>query len=133
MQAAHKIKRELLRAKRELLDIKIDLKFAKLLRTTIKAGFSEDQPRDEDGKWTSAAAGQPEEASKTPTNAEGAAANIIERVFAAATRLAARKPSMSECVDLCLPLLLRPKSPGSDLNQFSYYRCLNACLGRLGQ
>lgn len=57
----------------------------------------------------------------------------LDSIFAAATKLAAKRPSMSQCIDLCLPLLLRPQKPGSDRNEFDFRKCLNACLGRLGQ
>lgn len=53
MDAAFEIRKQLFRAKYELLGIKAELKFARFLRAAIKAGFNPDQPRDEDGKWTS--------------------------------------------------------------------------------
>lgn len=46
-------KKDLLRLKSELLDIKVELKFARFLRA-FKAGFKEEQPCDELGRWTSA-------------------------------------------------------------------------------
>lgn len=48
---------ELLRLKSELLDIKVELKFARLVHAAVKAGFNQDQPRDERGRWTNGAAG----------------------------------------------------------------------------
>lgn len=45
-------KKELLRLKSELLEIKIQLTFARFLRVAFKAGFNEDEPRDERGRWT---------------------------------------------------------------------------------
>lgn len=45
-------KKDLLRLKSELLDIKLELKFARLVRAAVKAGFKPDQPRDERGRWT---------------------------------------------------------------------------------
>ncbi len=57
----------------------------------------------------------------------------VESILAQAQKLAASNPSMSKCVDLCLPLLIRPQPPGSDRNEFDFRRCLNKCLGRLGQ
>lgn len=54
MDAVFAIREQLFRAKYELLGIKAELKFARFSRAAIKAGFNPDQPRDEDGKWTSA-------------------------------------------------------------------------------
>jgi len=42
------------RWKYELVAIKAELKFRKLLRAAVKAGFNEDEPRDELGRWTTA-------------------------------------------------------------------------------
>ncbi len=50
-------KKDLLRLKSELLDIKVELKFARFLRAAVKAGFNQDQPRDERGRWTDAGSG----------------------------------------------------------------------------
>lgn len=44
-------KRELLRLKSELLDIKVELKFARFLRAAFKAGFKPGQLRDMLGRW----------------------------------------------------------------------------------
>jgi hypothetical protein len=52
-----KTKRDLLRLESELLDIKVELKFARLVRAAVKAGFREEQPRDERGRWTDAGSG----------------------------------------------------------------------------
>lgn len=52
MNYAFQIRENLLRAKHNLLDIKIDLKFDNFLRAAIKAGFNPDQPRDDNGRWT---------------------------------------------------------------------------------
>lgn len=49
--------KELLQLKSELLDIKVELKFGRLLRAAVKAGFNQDQPRDERERWTNGAAG----------------------------------------------------------------------------
>jgi hypothetical protein len=38
--------------KRELVDIKVELKFLRFVRAAIKAGFDPDQPRDDRGMWT---------------------------------------------------------------------------------
>ncbi len=54
MEVLVEIRKELLRRKCDLLDIKLELKFVKLLRAAVKAGFRSDQPRDEHGRWTSA-------------------------------------------------------------------------------
>jgi len=126
MRDAFRIKRNLMNAKHELLGIQVRLKFAELLQA-VKAGFNEEQPRDANGRWTFA------DASGNPPSGDAAGGDIFGQIFTAATRLAAGSPSMSQCVDLCLPLLLRPQSPGSNRNEFSFRRCLNACLGRLGQ
>ena len=50
-------RKELLRLKGELLETKIELKFASFLRAAFKAGFNRDQLRDERGRWTNEAAG----------------------------------------------------------------------------
>ncbi len=46
-------RKDLLRLKSELLDIKVELKFTRFLQAAFKAGFNDDQPRDEWGRWTS--------------------------------------------------------------------------------
>lgn len=53
MELLIETRKELLRLKGELLDIKVELKFARFLRVVFKAGFKEEQPRDELGRWTS--------------------------------------------------------------------------------
>jgi hypothetical protein len=50
------IKSELFRWKRELLDVKAEVKWRKFIRLAIKAGFDPDQPRDELGRWTNGGA-----------------------------------------------------------------------------
>lgn len=44
---------ELLLWKQEAARIKFGVKYVKFLRAAIKAGFDPDQPRDEQGRWTS--------------------------------------------------------------------------------
>ncbi len=53
MELLIETRREFLRLKGELLDIKVELKFARFLRAAVKAGFKEEQLRDELGRWTS--------------------------------------------------------------------------------
>jgi hypothetical protein len=53
MELLIETRKELLRLKGELLDIRVELKFARFLRVAVKAGFKEEQPRDELGRWTS--------------------------------------------------------------------------------
>jgi hypothetical protein len=45
-------RKELLRWKDELAEIKVGLKYVRYLRAVIKAGFNPDQPRDETGRWS---------------------------------------------------------------------------------
>lgn len=54
MELLIETRKELLQLKGELLNIKVELKFARFLRAAVKAGFKEEQPRDELGRWTSA-------------------------------------------------------------------------------
>lgn len=54
---------------------------------------------------------------------------ISSRFWDECAKLAAGGATMTQCVDQCLHLLLRPQAPGSDLNEFAFRRCLNRCLG----
>jgi hypothetical protein len=54
---------------------------------------------------------------------------VTSRFWDECAKLAAGHATMSQCVDQCLHLLLRPQAPGSDLNEFAFRRCLNRCLG----
>lgn len=49
------IKRELDCARHVLLDLKAELKFARFALAATKAGFNPDQPRDDEGRWTTQA------------------------------------------------------------------------------
>jgi hypothetical protein len=68
-------KKDLLHLKSELLDIKVELKFARLVRAAVKAGFNQDQPRDERGRWTDAG-------SISPTGGSEAGISFIQTGFA---------------------------------------------------
>ncbi|NVN87530.1 MAG: hypothetical protein HXX15_15750 [Rhodopseudomonas sp.] len=52
MQSLLEERSHLLRWKQELADIKVSLKYSKLLRATIKAGYNPAQLRNDLGKWT---------------------------------------------------------------------------------
>jgi hypothetical protein len=54
MELLIETRNELLRLKGELLNIKVELKLARVLRAAVKAGFNQDQPRDERGRWADA-------------------------------------------------------------------------------
>jgi hypothetical protein len=87
-----------------------------------EAKYDPDQPRvlagsSGGGQWTSGAG--------TPRGSFG----ISSRFWDECAKLAAGGATMSQCVDQCLHLLLRPQAPGSDLNEFAFRRCLNRCLG----
>lgn len=53
MNAILKMRRDLQQWSDELLAIKSDLVFRRLIHAAIKAGFDPDQPRDDRGQWTS--------------------------------------------------------------------------------
>ncbi len=55
MDTLLQIRRNLLDLKCELNNIRVELKSRKWLRAAIKAGFTPDQPRDEQGRWTNSA------------------------------------------------------------------------------
>jgi hypothetical protein len=116
-------KRDLARLRRLAAELKYELAFRRLMRA-LKANFNPDQPRvpagnPDGGQWTS-----------LDGDAEGAS---VQSILAQAAQLAASGASLSRCIDLCSPLLERIQPPGSDRNQFDFRRCVNACLGRLGQ
>lgn len=94
--------------------------------------WKREQARKYDPNQPRVPAGDPDGGQWTSGDGASGQANF-QRTFAAATKLAARKPTMNQCIDLCLPLLLRPQKPGRDYNQMDFRKCINACLGRLGQ
>jgi hypothetical protein len=58
------VKSELSRLKRELIDVKAELKWRRFVDFAMKAGFNPDQPRDEFGRWTSGGAASFETATR---------------------------------------------------------------------
>jgi hypothetical protein len=58
------MKSELLRLKREPLDVDAELKWRRFVRFATKAGFNPDQRRDELGRWTSGGAASFETATR---------------------------------------------------------------------
>jgi hypothetical protein len=105
---------------------KADLVFRRLVQA-VKAGFDPDQARDEDGRWSSEGT---TDIFKSENSDQGLIAEFVER--ARQLKVAGKTSNaMSRCVDLCLPLLMRP-SLGTDRNEWSFRRCLNACLGKMG-
>jgi hypothetical protein len=90
--------------------------------------FDPDQPRvsagnPDGGQWTS---GGSDEAS---ANLE---ATTVQSIINRAKRLnvAARPDAYQQCLDLCYPLLERPRDHIRDRNQWDFQKCMNECLGR---
>ncbi len=113
----------LLRLLSELAAIKVEIKFRRLLRA-LEIKFDPNQPRvpagnSDGGRWTS------------QTGAAGQVSPDVQAILDLAPQFAAAGTSMSQCLDLCSPLLERFQPLGSDRNQFDFRKCLNACLGRL--
>lgn len=79
MEAVFQIKKKLFRAKRELLDVKVNLKFARFLRAATKAGFNEGQPRDEDGRWAAGGSsnGNDQQSGSAENGGEGSIAYLL--------------------------------------------------------
>jgi len=108
--------REVHQMRREFDLVRKELKRA--LNEYYAVKFDPSQPRvpagnSGGGRWTSA------------NDESSTVQDILER----AKNLAATHAEMGRCVDLCLPLLNRFQSPGSNRNEFDFRKCLNACLG----
>jgi hypothetical protein len=43
--------------------------------------------------------------------------------------LTASPADYQKCLNICYPILERPKRPGSDINKYDFHRCMSACLG----
>jgi len=84
-----------------------------------KLGYDPNQPRvpagnADGGQWT-----------------DDGASDVQGRISVAIARtLSGQPPSYSACLNLCYPLLERPKQVGSDRNEWDFHKCMNACLGR---
>lgn len=80
------------------------------------------------------AAGNPDGGQWTSEGGDQASGDSLFRgIFGKARQYAASKMSLNACIALCAPLLERRQPPGSDRNEFDFRKCLNRCLGRLGQ
>lgn len=85
----------------------------------LKYGYDPNQPRvpagnADGGQWTG-----------------DRTSDLQSRISAAiAQTLSGQPPSYNECLDLCYPLLEKPKPPGSDRNYWDFHKCMDACLGR---
>ena len=96
--------------------------FAAFRRFVLAHKFSENQPRDERGRW---AAGGHQETGSDTIDA------IVER--ADKLDLANSSNAYQTCLDLCYPLLERFQLPGSDKNTWDFHKCMNLCLGKAQQ
>src|SRR5579884_2135290 len=117
-----------------------EMKLRELARA-IKGGFNPDQPRvpagqPDGGQWTSDTGATYELVGTRPISSQntvhdvGGEADVsVGSILSAARKLAASRPSMNKCIALCYPLLERFQPRGSNLNEFDFRKCLNACLG----
>jgi len=111
--------KELLQIRREFDALRVEWKRA--LDEYYGRKFNSNQPRtprgsSEGGQWTRGDGGSGETSG-------------VRDILDKAKKLAASHAEIGRCVDLCLPLLNRFQSPGSNRNEFDFRRCLNACLG----
>jgi hypothetical protein len=104
--------------------------------------YSPDQPRvpagnREGGQWTNEDGGGGDGGGGN-AEAEGgggspeSATQDVRSILDLAKIIAARGYSIDylKCLDICYPILERPKVPGSDFNENDFHKCMNACLGR---
>jgi len=81
------------------------------------------------GQWTSGPGSST--VTDTPSGAENEvpADDLVGAILDVAQQLAAGRATLKECINLCYPILERYQPRRSDLNEFDFRKCLNACLG----
>lgn len=86
--------------------------------------YRPDQLRDDHGRWAD------EGARLAPEQTQDAA--DIQSILDKAKQLAISNYSSKylRCLDLCAPILERFQPKGSDINEWTYRRCIAACMGR---
>jgi hypothetical protein len=75
------------------------------------------------GQWTDGGADEAD---------AGPGTTIVQDIIQAARRLniTARPDAYQQCLDLCYPLLERPRNGVWDRNYWDFQKCMNECLGR---
>ena len=84
--------------------------------------YRPDQLRDEIGRWADEGGG----------GGQGTQETIdVQSILEKAKQLAASGYSNKylRCLDLCAPILERFQPKGSDINEWTYRRCIAACMG----
>lgn len=105
------------------------------LAVMLGAKYDPGQPRapagsSEGGQWTDAGGGS-EGGLRVEVENDGGRSASAERILSEAPRLAAGGMSYRRCVDICYGLLERIQPRGTtNINQWDFIRCLNACLGK---
>jgi hypothetical protein len=118
----------------------VEIRMARLARL-LDRKYDPNQPRlpagqPDGGQWTGDTSATHELIGVRPISSQstvhdsGDAADVsVGSILNAAKILAASRASMNKCIALCYPLLERFQPPGSNLNEFDFRKCLNACLG----
>ena len=110
----------------------------KQLASAYETRFDPNQPRvpagsPQGGQWAS---GESEADSGDAANIAGELDTIAgkpEQIldFARRMTVAGRSLTYQQCMDICYPILERPKFPRwSDINATAYLRCMAACMQR---
>ena len=104
------------------------------LSRALDRKYDPDQPRvpaeqPGGGQWTSGPGSST--VTDTPSGAENEvpADDLVGAILDVAQQLAAGRATLKECINLCYPILERYQPRRSDLNEFDFRKCLNACLG----
>jgi hypothetical protein len=117
---------------------------------TCRRKYNPAQPRDAVGRWADIAAigvsvsGSPiQSLTKTQfgdsrgrrvrfaeapkEGGDSVVAEVLRK--AKSLNLTASPADYQKCLNICYPILERPKRPGSDINKYDFHRCMSACLG----
>ena len=114
MTTLQEIRRSLAELKYDLACITAEFKFRQQM-LALKAGFNPLQLRNQLGRWAL-------------ESTDKISSDISEFVTQAQKlNIAAGPNAMSRCIDLCYPILERPRL--GDRNEWDFRKCLNVCLG----
>jgi len=100
---------------------------------SVRRKYSPDQPRvpagnPGGGQWS---ADDGQSARPDALTPDGDDDTLVTEILRKAKNLnlTASPADYQKCLNICYPILERPKPPWSDRNKYDFHKCMNACLG----